>query len=326
MFRTLTAILGVALATAALPAAAQDKYPSHPITMIVPFAPGGATDIAARAIADKLSARLGQNIVIDNRAGAGGAVGTVAAAKAPADGYTILYNASSTMFIVPVLESVQFDPVRDFSVAVRAVKLPLVIAASPTLGVKDLKGLRELLKANPEKYAYGSAGAGTTSHVAAAALAQMVGAPGVVHVPYRGTAPAIVDVIGGRLAYIADAMGPLSEHLKSGQLIGIAITEKERASQFPNIPTMAEAGLPEFLEYTWTPWSGIYLPKGAPPAVIELINRETRAALAEPELGKRLVDLGFSTINEDVATSQALVNSDAQKWAPLLKSLKITSN
>lgn len=325
MFRTIGAFVGAAVAFATLPALAQDKYPSKPITMIVPFAPGGATDIAARAIAEKLSPRLGQNIVVENRPGAGGAVGTVAAAKAPADGYTMLYNASSTMFIVPVLETVQFDPVRDFNVAVRAVKLPLVLAASATLGVKDLKGLRDLLKANPNKYAYGSAGAGTTSHVASAAFAQMIGAQGVEHIPYRGTAPAIVDVIGGRLAYISDAMGPLTEFLKSGQLVGIAITEKERASQFPNIPTMAEAGLPEFLEYTWTPWSGIYLPKAAPKAVLEQINRETRAALAEPELAKKLVGLGFSTIDEDVATSQALVNGDARKWAPLLKSLKIAN-
>jgi len=320
----------VALAILALPALAlsgqaQDKYPSKPVTMIVPFAPGGATDIAARAIAEKLSVRLGQNIIIDNRAGAGGATGTVLASKAPADGYTLLYNASSTMFIVPVLETVQYDPVRDFSVAVRAVKLPLVLAASATLGVKDLKGLRDLLKANPNKYSYGSAGAGTTSHVASAAFAKMIGAEGVEHIPYRGTAPAIVDVIGGRVTYISDAMGPLTEFLKSGQLVGIAITEKERAPQFPNIPTMAEAGLPEFLEYTWTPWSGIYLPKGAPQAIIEQINRETNAALREPELSKKLVDLGFSTINEDVATSQALVNSDAKKWTPLLKSLKIAN-
>jgi tripartite-type tricarboxylate transporter receptor subunit TctC len=325
MVRSVTVAFAVALALAvvAMPAGAQDKYPSKPITMIVPFAPGGATDIAARALAEKLSPRLGQTIVVENRPGAGGAVGTVLAAKAPADGYTMLYNASSTMFIVPVVESVQFDPVRDFNVAVRAVKLPLVLAASATLGVKDLKGLRDLLVANPNKYSYGSAGAGTTSHVASAAFAQMIGAQGVEHIPYRGTAPAIVDVIAGRVAYISDAMGPLTEFLKAGSLIGLAITEKQRATQFPNIPTMAEAGLPEFLEITWTPWSGIYLPKGTPAAILEQVNREARAALADPALAKKLVDLGFSTIDEDVATSQALVNSDAQKWGPQLKALKL---
>lgn len=303
---------------------AQEHYPSKPIRMVVPFAPGGATDVAARALSDRLGALLGQPIVIDNRGGAGGQVGTVVVAKSAPDGYTLLYGASSTMLILPVLQSnVQFDTVRDFSVAVRAVKLPLVLAASATLGVSDLKGLRELLLANPEKYAYGSAGAGTTSHVAAAAFAQMIGAPKVVHVPYKGTAPAIVDTIAGRLAYIVDSMAPLGEHIRSGRLVGIAITEKERVPQFPNLPTMAEAGMPEFLKYTWTPWSGIYLPKGTPQAIIERINQDVNRVLKEPEVVKKLATLGFFPIYEGAAAAQALVDKESTMWAPLLKSIGI---
>lgn len=305
-------------------AQAQDAWPSKSVRMVVPFAPGGATDLAARAVSERLSQMFGQTIVIDNRAGAGGQVGTVIVAKSPADGYTLLYGASSTMLILPALESnVQFDTVRDFSVAAMAVKLPLLLAASPSLGVTDLKGLRDLLKANPDKYSYGSAGAGTTSHVGAAAFAQMIGAPQVVHVPYKGTAPAIVDVLAGRLAYIVDAMGPLGEHIRSGRLVGIAITEKERVPQFPNLPTMAEAGLPEFLNYTWTPWSGIYVPKGTSTAIIERINRDVNRALKEPELLKKLTELGFFPIYASAAEAQALVNRESTLWAPLLKNLNI---
>ena len=317
-------LLSVGLAFGCLSAMAQDSWPNKSVRMVVPFAPGGATDLAARAVSERLSQMFGQTIVIDNRAGAGGQVGTVIVAKAPADGYTLLYGASSTMLILPALESnVQFDTVRDFSVAAMAVKLPLLLAASPSLGVTDLKGLRELLKANPEKYSYGSAGAGTTSHVGAAAFAQMIGAPQIVHVPYKGTAPAIVDVLAGRLAYIVDAMGPLGEHIRAGRLVGIAITEKERVPQFPNLPTMAEAGLPEFLNYTWTPWSGIYVPKGTPAGIIERINRDVNRALKEPELLKKLTELGFFPIYASVAESQALVNRESTLWAPLLKTLNI---
>ena len=327
--RMLAALLPLAMAmTMVLPAreaAAQDAWPNRAVRMVVPFAPGGATDLAARTIGDRLSSLLGQAIVIDNRPGAGGAVGAVIVAKSPADGYTLLYGASSSMLILPVLEPVQFDTVRDFSIAARAVKLPLLLAASPSLGVTDLKGLRDKLRANPEKYAYGSAGAGTTSHVGSAAFAQMIGAPGVVHVPYKGTAPAILDVMAGRLAYIMDAMGPLGEDIRAGKLVGIAITEKERAPQFPNIPTMAEAGLPEFLDYTWTPWSGIYVPKGTPQPIIERINREVNRELKEPEVLKKLNDMGFFPVYQSVAEAQALVNREATLWAPLLKKLNIST-
>jgi len=328
--KTLGALLALAgavgMGLAARDAAAQEAWPTRVIHEVVPFAPGGATDLAARALSDRLGALLGQPIVIDNRPGAGGALGAVIVAKAPADGYTLLYAASSSMLILPVLEQVQFDTVRDFSIAVRAVKLPLLLAASPSLGVTDLKGLIAKLRANPDKYAYGSAGSGTTSHVGSAAFAQMIGASGVVHVPYKGTAPAILDVIAGRLAYIMDAMGPLGENIRAGKLVGIAVTEKERVPQFPNIPTMAEAGLPEFLDYTWTPWSGIYVPKGTPQPIIERINRDANRALKEPELMKKLDDMGFFPVYQSAAEAQALVNRESTLWAPLLKKLNISGN
>ena len=330
MFNLSNVVRGLALATllasgaVANVALAQDSYPGKPIRMVVPFAPGGATDLAGRAISDRLASHLGQPIVIENRVGAGGVVGTVVVAKSPADGYTLLYGASSTMLIGPVLDpKTPFDVTRDFVVVGQAAKLPLLMAASATLGVSDLRGLRAAITANPEKFSYGSAGAGTTSHVGAAAFAAMIGAPQVVHVPYKGTAPAIIDVIAGRLSFIVDAIGPLSEHIRSGKLVGIAITEKERAPQFPNIPTMAEAGMPEFLEYAWTPWSGIYAPKGTAPAIVERVNRDLNRANREPDLVKKLTELGFTPIYATVAESQAEVARQSTMWAPLIKRLNI---
>jgi tripartite-type tricarboxylate transporter receptor subunit TctC len=305
-------------------AAAQDVYPSKPIRMIVPFVPGGATDLAARTSADRLAAHLGQPIVLDNRGGAGGALGTVAAARAPADGYTLLYAPSSTMLIGPALDpKTPFDTMRDFAVIGQAVRHPMILAASATLGVSDLNGLRATIKADPSKFSFGSAGAGTVSHVGSAAFASMIGAPEVIHVPYKGTAPAIVDVIAGRVSYIIDAIGPLAEHIRSGKLVGIAITSKQRAPQLPNLPTMAEAGLPEFLAYDWTPWSGIFVPKGTPPAVVERLNQALASALREPELGRRLIELGFIPMNPTLAESQAAVLQQSTMWAPLLKKLNI---
>ena len=326
--RTVVASLGAALSFLSLmsggPVLAQDSYPNKAIRMVVPFAPGGATDLSARAGADRLARNLGQPVVIDNRVGAGGVVGTVAVAKSPADGYTLLYGASSVMLIGPALDpSTPFDAQRDFTAVGQAAKLPLLLAASGALGVTDLKGLRELLRANPQKYSYGSAGAGSTSHVASAAFAQMIGAPQVVHVPYKGTAPAIIDVIGGRVSYIVDAVGPVAEHIRSGKLVGIAMLGKEHAQLFPNIPNMAEAGLPEFLEHEWNSWLGIFVPKGTAMEIVERLNRELNRATRDPEVTKKLLELGFIPMFGSVADAQAAVAQQAPTWAPLLKRLNI---
>ena len=316
--------LAIALSLGSCMAFAQDRYPSKPIRMIVPFAPGGATDLAGRAASGRLSTVLGQPIIIDNRVGAAGVVGTEVVARSPADGYTLLYGASSTMLIVPVLDPrTPFDVLRDFEVVGQAAKLPLLLAASATLGVSDLKGLRALITANPPKFSYGSAGSGTGSHIAGAAFAAMIGAPQVVHVPYKGTAPAIVDTIAGRLTYIFDGMGPLGEHIRSGKLIGIAIAEKERAPQFPNIPSMSEIGLTEFLDYAWAPWIGIYAPKGTSPAIVERINGELNRANRDPEFVKKLAELGFTPMTATVAESRAEVVRQSTMWAPLIKKLNI---
>jgi len=303
---------------------AQDNYPSKPIRMIIPFAPGGATDLAGRAVADRISQLLAQPIVIDNRVGAGGQVGTAAVAKSPADGYTWLFGASSVMLILPALESsVQFDTLKEFSVVARTSRLPLIIAVPAMLGVKDLKGLSALLKADPGKHSYGSAGAGTTSHVGSAAFAQINGTPQVLHVPYKGTAPAIVDLVAGRLTYIMDAIGPLAPQIKAGKLIALANTDRERAPQLPDVPTAAEAGMTEFAKYPWTAWSGIFVPKGTPQPIIERVNREANRAVQEPEVTKRLVDLGFGTLSGSAAEAQEIVNREFAMWPPLIKSLGI---
>jgi tripartite-type tricarboxylate transporter receptor subunit TctC len=316
--------MAAALGLAAGAANAQDAFPNKPIRMIIPFAPGGATDLAGRAVADRLSQLLGQPIVIENRVGAGGQVGTAAVAKSPADGYTWLFGASSVMLILPALEqNVQFDTLKEFSVVARTSRLPLIIAVPASLGIKDLNGLRAYMKADPGKISYGSAGNGTTSHVGAAAFAQINGTPQAVHVPYKGTAPAIVDLVAGRLTYIMDAIGPLQEQIKAGKLVAIANTDKERAPQLPDLPTALEAGMPEFAKYPWTAWSGIFVPKGTPQPIIDRINREANRALKEPEVIKKLVDLGFGTLYGSAAEAQQIVNQEFAMWPPLIKSLGI---
>jgi tripartite-type tricarboxylate transporter receptor subunit TctC len=314
-------IFGAAVAVAllaggsAVPAHAQD-YPNHPITLVVPFAPGGSTTIVARIVADKLSENLGQSIVIDNRAGAGGTIGTRAVAKSPPDGYTIALGYTGTLAIGPTLyPNAGYDPRKDFAPIGMIGNAPNSLVVHPSLPAKSVKELVDYAKANPGKVSYGSAGVGTVSHVAGEYFANAAGIK-LIHVPYRGTGPAIADLIGGHIpmafAPIPATHGPVSQ----GQLRGLAVTSAKRSSLVPDLPTIVEAGIPGFeasLHY------GLVAPAGAPRPIIDRLNQALRAVLATDEVKKRLATDGAEPTPGTPEDYAADIDQEETRWSAVVK-------
>src|SRR5512139_3495202 len=277
------AVLAV-LALAAAPAVAQD-YPNRPITLIVPFPPGGSTTIVGRIVADKMSEVLGQSIVVDNRGGAGGTIGSRAVAKSAPDGYTILLGYTGTLAIGPSLYgNVGYDPRTDFEPIGRIGTAPNTLVVHPSFPVHSVPELVAYAKANPGKVNFGSAGIGTVSHVCGEYFATMAGIQ-LVHIPYKGTGPAIVDLLGGHIPMAFAPIPATHEQAKSGSLRMLAVTSAKRSALLPDVPTIAEQGLTGFeavLRY------GLVAPAGTPKAIIERLNKELNAALKDEEVRKRL--------------------------------------
>src|SRR2546423_8939110 len=242
-------------------AAAAQTYPQRPVHMIVPYAVGGASDVTARIVAAKLSERLGQPIVVDNRTGAGGAIGTEAVARAVPDGYTLLPASASEIVQLPVVTRAPYDPVRDFAPIAMVSDSALVRGAHPSLGVQNVQELIALAKARPGAINSGSAGIGATSHLARAMFNAMTNTK-MVHVPYKGSAPATADLVAGHLQVGTPTLPAALPYEKSGQLKGLAVTSEKRWSTLPNVPTIAESGLPD---YECILWTGLTAPAGKPP-------------------------------------------------------------
>jgi tripartite-type tricarboxylate transporter receptor subunit TctC len=314
-------LFGAAVAVAlvaggsALPAHAQD-YPNHPITLVVPFAPGGSTTIVARIVADKLSELLGQSIIVDNRAGAGGTIGTRAVAKSPPDGYTIALGYTGTLAIGPTLyPNAGYDPRKDFAPIGMIGNAPNSLVVNPALPVKSVKELVEYAKANPGKVSYGSAGVGTVSHVAGEYFANAADIK-LIHVPYRGTGPAIADLIGGHIpmafAPIPATHGPVEQ----GQLRGLAVTSAKRSSLVPDLPTMVEAGIPGFeasLHY------GLVAPAGTPRAIIDKLNQALRTVVTSDEVKKRLATDGAEPTPGTPEEYAGDIDQEETRWSAVVK-------
>jgi len=268
------------LCALAMPAAAA-TYPDKPIKMVIPFAPGGGSDFFGRIIAEKLGQRLGQTVIVENRGGAGGSVGTQYVANTPPDGYTIAFISNS--FAVSAAVSKQgYDPVRDFTPIVRVVDTSMVVAINPSVPVNDLKGLVSYARDNPGKLSFGSSGAGGIAHLATEDFLVQAGIK-MVHVPYRGTGPANTALLAGEIQVNIGDSGAVAELIKSGRIKAVAIGGRQRSSLLPDVPTSKEAGMPDLkLDI----WYGLVAPRGTPPQVVERLNKEVNEVLRMPEVAE----------------------------------------
>jgi tripartite-type tricarboxylate transporter receptor subunit TctC len=309
----LLAALIVALGVSA--AIAQD-YPSRPITLVVPFPPGGSTTIVARVVADKMSEALGQSIVVDNRGGAGGTVGSRAVAKSPADGYTILLDYTGTLAIGPTLYgSPGYDPRSDFAPIGRIATAPNTLVVHPSLPVHSVPELIAYAKANPGKLNYGSAGIGTVSHVCGEYFATAAGIK-ITHVPYKGTGPAIIDLLGGHIPMAFAPVPATHENATSGKLRMLAVTSAVRSTLLPDVPTIAETALPGFeavLRY------GLVAPAGTPRAIIGKLNTALNAALTSDAVRARLALDGAEPLPSTPAEYGADIDREETQWSKVVK-------
>jgi tripartite-type tricarboxylate transporter receptor subunit TctC len=303
-------------------AGAQD-YPNRPITLVVPFPPGGSTSIVARIIADKMSESLGQQIVIDNRGGAGGTIGSRAVAKSPGDGYTILLGYTGTLAIGPSLyPNVGYDPRKDFAPIGMIGHAPNSLVVHPSFPARSVKELVDYAKANPGKVQYGSAGVGTVSHVSGEYFASAAGLT-LAHVPYRGTGPALADLLGGHIPIAFAPIPATHANIDSGKLRGLAVTSGKRSSLVPDIPTIAESGVPEFEASLYY---GLVAPPGTPRPIIARLNNELNTALASEDVRKRLATDGAEPVPGSPEDYARHIDRDETKWSKVVKSSGAKAN
>ncbi|KAA2234755.1 Bug family tripartite tricarboxylate transporter substrate binding protein [Salinarimonas soli] len=318
--RTRRSLLQAALAaaTAALcgPALAQPAFPSRPITLVVPFAAGGSTDVVARIVAQKMSEGLGHQVIVENVAGAGGSTGAARVAKADPDGHTILMATVATHALNPLmLKRKPYDPVTDFEPVCLLAIVPNVLVVNPKLPVKSVQDLVELLKADPSKYNYASSGVGTPLHLSGELFKSMAKV-NMQHIPYRGAGPALNDVVAGQVPIMFDNLPSASEFIKAGTLRGIAVTTKERAPSFPDLPTISEAGLPGYETYTW---NALFAPPKTPAAVVARLNAEARKAVADAAVQERLKTFSATVVGSTPEELAAHVKAEIAKWTPVVK-------
>ncbi len=322
--RTPAFVCGVGAIVAALAVfgAQAQSYPSRPIRLIVPFPPGGSTDTYARILGPRLAEAVGQQVVIDNRAGAGGALGAELAAKAPADGYTIWLGQTANLAIGPALrKNSAYDPVRDFAAITLVQKASSVLVVSPSSPIKSLNDLIAMAKKNPQGITYGSAGVGTAGHLNGH-LVNMAAGINMTHVPYKGAAPAMLDLQGGRITLMATSIGSSAGLIRQGKIRAIATTGAKRARLLPDVPTVAEQGLKGF---DVTTWHVMMAPAKAPTQVIEVLNREFVRSLGLPEVQEKLMSEGGEVTPTTAKEAAAFVRSEVVKWGSVIKKANITA-
>ena len=309
------ALIGARLAAPAV--LAQDKYPSKPIRLVIPFPPGGPTDMMGRLYGERLSALLGQPVVIDNKAGAGGIVGADLVAKARPDGYTLLLGSSSTQVTGPLLmPNAPYHPVRDFTLFIIGF-VPMVISCNPALPARTLPEFVALLKANPDKYRCGSSGMGSIGHLGGELFKLKAGNLVSLHVPYKGNNVAVQASLSGEVDWLLDTIGTTLGHYKDGKTRYLAICAEKRSATVPEVPTTAEGGLPEVLVSTVNP---VALPAGAPDEVVNTIAGATRRIMADDKLQAELRALSIEPVADaDAARSAAYFSAERERWAPIIK-------
>jgi tripartite-type tricarboxylate transporter receptor subunit TctC len=310
--------VATALAPTASAFAQQTALPKGPITLLVPFAAGGATDVVSRFVAQKLSERISVPIVVENLAGGGGSIGANKVAKASADGKTLLMGTVATHAINRLsTPPAPYDPQRDFTPISLVATVPNVLVVGPSVKAQDLRELIALLKAQPGKFNYGSSGVGTPPHLSGELFKSMAGVD-INHVPYKGGGPAMTDVIGGHIPILFDVLTGAASHIRSGSVRALAVTTAKRSPSFPEVPTMAEAGVPGYETYTW---NAVFGPAGLPRPMVEALSRELQAVVAMPDVQAKLKDLSANPVGSTPDELTALVKSELDRWGPVIKSI-----
>jgi tripartite-type tricarboxylate transporter receptor subunit TctC len=307
-------IVSVALACLAALADAQD-YPVRPVRVVSPFSAGGPNDIVARLIAQKLAEALGQPFVVDNRPGAGGNLGTDLAAKAAADGYTLLCAGPGSLIMNPLLYKVPYDTARDFAPVSLVATAPNVLVVHPSVPAKTVKELIALARAQPGRLNYASAGTGSSAHFAVALFAAMAGVE-LAHVPYKGTGPGINDLIGGQVQLAIFSIPPVLTHVRTGKLRALAVTSKVRSPELPEVPTVDEAGVPG---YEMNPWYGLLAPAGTPRAIVARLNSEVSRIVRSPDMREKLSAQGAEPGGGTPEDYAAVIRADTVLWTRVIK-------
>jgi tripartite-type tricarboxylate transporter receptor subunit TctC len=319
MTRLVRLAVGVAVLAVlhALPApAAADTYPTKPIKLVVPFPAGGATDIIARVVAQKAHEAWRQPVIVDNRPGAGGNIGADLVAKSPADGYTLLMGTVGTHAINSSLYSkMPYDHLKDFQAVTLVATVPNVLVVHPSVPAKSVKDLIALAKAKPGQLNFASTGNGTSIHLCGELFKTMASVD-IVHIPYKGSAPALTDLLGGQVNLMFDNLPPSMPHIKAGKLRPLAVTTAKRASALPDVPTMAEAGVPGFEAFAWF---GLFAPAGAPKEIVAKWVAEVQKALKQPEVQEKLAGQGADPVGSTSEEYTAFVKAETTKWAAVVK-------
>ncbi len=320
---SLTAITAAALVAVAGPAAAQ-AWPTKPVTIVVSYPAGGDTDAIARVYAEKLAARIGQQVLIDNRPGASGTIGNASVAKAPADGHTLLFTPSTfpiAQHVLKLAPATAHDVVNDFTPIIKTGNIPLLIVASPSVGVKDMKQLLAEAKAG-KPFTYGTPGAGSPMHIAGEMLNKAAAAK-ITHVPYRGVAPVVTDTLGGHVTIGWITPGAVGGHVQSGKLLPLAVAERTRTKLMPEVPTLIELGYPEL---DVSAWMGLLGPKGMPAEVVRTLGAHFNEILKMPDVMARMAALGIEPIGGDPSVLARQIAGDNERFGKLVKDFNIKAD
>ena len=303
-------------------AAAAQNFPTKPVRIIVPFSAGGATDIVTRVVAQKLTDIWGQTIVVDNRAGAGGNIGADLAAKSPPDGYTIFMTSGSIVTANPhMYRRLSYDAAKDLAAVTNVASGPQAIVVNPSFAAKTVKDLIDMAKAKPESVTFGSAGIGTQTHLAGENFIASAGLA-VTHIPYKGEAPAISDLLGGQIQFVTPNLSAAISHVRAKRLRALGVTSPTRAKQLPDVPAVAET-LPGFENLGWF---GFMVPTGTPAAIVAKIHKDTVAALKDPAIAKRFDDLGMAPVGNSSADFAKAIKEESLGWAKVIKERKLQVN
>jgi tripartite-type tricarboxylate transporter receptor subunit TctC len=314
--KLLSAVVSLFLSAAAL----AQSYPNHAVKVIVPWPPGQATDIAARMVAQKLQEQTGQPFVVDNRPGAGGSLGTSVAAQSTADGYTLLAASSGPISIMPSLQKLTYEPQKDFVLIALITRNPYALVVSPSFPAKDAKEFVALLKANPDKYTFASSGTGATAHLLAELFNSMAGIK-ARHIPYKGSAPALTDVMNGEVSYMIETVASVAGHVKSGRLRALGVSTLRRAAALPDVPTLAEAaGVPD---YDAAAWIGYAAPAGTPKDIVARLSTELQKALQAPDMREKLLNAGLDPVASTPEELPAFMRKEQERYATVIRDSNI---
>src|SRR5437763_3596148 len=309
---------GAAFAAAHDTASAQ-SYPTRPVRVVVPFAPGGPTDIFARLIVQKLSEQLGKQFYIENVGGASGSIGTVQVAKAPPDGYTILFNVNSFAINPIFFDKVAYDPLKDFEFVTLAATNDVVFAVHPSVPAKTVAEFVAFAKSEGGRFTFSSGGAGSVTHLVGAQFGQSIGLE-VIHVPYPGAGPAVAAAVANHVPAVFSSTPPVVPHILDGRLRALAVTGKARSPSLPDVPTMAEAG---FAETKGDQWVGVFAPAKTPKEIVAVLRRELAKALASPDIRERFAQIGFTPVGSSPEEFAALIKSDTENWSKVIRAANL---